>query len=266
MCTAMLIYSLIASLLSSLFSLLCFDFIALINCLFTTFSEFESSMMILVRSRKQKLIMNIMLSKTSLFAIVGTTLLDHAAGVSSLKQIVENVDSTFNNDPSTIKNFKHGDECDFIDDTKTTTPHHNPDMILKVDTGVLNSSCGNSGVCVKDASSSTGGRCIVTVAGTFLNSQEGRRQLIACQFADGTSGTKCNGLNACARITDLSKIGCGSCNGNEACWYYNFMGKPFYADVIVGENSCNGLQACSAHIKFHVGKHNRNVVIGKGSW
>jgi phosphogluconate dehydratase len=123
-----------------------------------------------------------------------------------------------------------------------------------------------AGVCVKDASSSTGGRCIVTVAGTFLNSQEGRRQLIACQFADGTSGTKCNGLNACARITDLSKIGCGSCNGNEACWYYNFMGKPFYADVIVGENSCNGLQACSAHIKFHVGKHNRNVVIGKGSW
>jgi hypothetical protein len=52
--------------------------------------------------------------------------------------------------------------------TKTTLPNHNPDMILEVDTGVLNSSCGNSGVCVEDASSSTGGRCIVTLQGPLF--------------------------------------------------------------------------------------------------
>ena len=46
---------------------------------------------------------------------------------------------------------------------------------------------------------------------------EGRRQLEACQFADGKPGTKCVGANACAQI-DLSKIGCGSCNGANACF------------------------------------------------
>lgn len=207
--------------------------------------------------------MNIMLSKASLVTIVGTTLLDHATGVSSLKQIVENVALTFNNDPSTIKNFNHGDECDLIDDTKTTTtvPHHNPDMILKADTGVLISSCGNSGVCVEDASSSTGGRCIVTIAGTFSNSQEGRRQLVACTFADGTPGTKCNGSQACEGI-DTSKVGCGSCNGYHAC---NFSSYSTTDKVIVKEHSCNGADACVIHI-HQVVRRGGSVVIGKGSW
>ena len=208
--------------------------------------------------------MNIMLSKASLVTIVGTTLLDHAAGVSSLKQIVENVALTFNNDPSTIKNFNHGDECDFIDDTKTTNtvPHHNPDMILKVDMGVLISSCGNSGVCVEDASSSTGGRCIVTIAGTFLNSQEDRRQLSACTFADGTPGTKCDGVDACAGIDNLSHVGCGSCNGKEACYFSSSFGTE---KVFVEENSCNGLQACTSHI-IDVTRRGGTPVIGKNSW
>jgi hypothetical protein len=208
--------------------------------------------------------MNIMLSKASLVTIVGTTLLDHATGVSSLKQIVENVALTFNNDPSTIKNFNHGDECDLIDDTKTTTtvPHHNPDMILKADTGVLISSCGNSGVCVEDASSSTGGRCIVTIAGTFSNSQEGRRQLVACTFADGTPGTKCNGADACAGI-DSSKVGCGSCNDVLACTF-STKDNNYNSQVFVGENSCNGVMACSGHIQGV--QSGNDVVIGKGSW
>jgi hypothetical protein len=212
--------------------------------------------------------MNIMLSKASLVTIVGTTLLDHAAGVSSLKQIVENVALTFNDDPSTIKNLIHGDECEFIDDTKTTASHHNPDMILKVDTGVLNdSSCGNSGVCVEDASSSTGGRCIVTDAWTVLNSQEGRRQLQACQFVNGTSGTKCVGSYACSGITDLSKVGCGSCNGYQACMYSFAKGvNTLYTDkVTVGENSCNGSQACFGIYSLMTNPF-AEVVIGKGSW
>ena len=71
--------------------------------------------------------------------------------------------------------------------------------------------------------------------------QEGRRQLEACQFADGKPGTKCVGANACAQI-DLSKIGCGSCNGANACLF------PVITDkVSVGENSCNGFEACNWH-------------------
>jgi hypothetical protein len=62
--------------------------------------------------------MNITLSKTSLVAVVGTTLMDHAAGDSSLKQIVENVALTFNNDLSII----HGDECEFIDELRLHYP------------------------------------------------------------------------------------------------------------------------------------------------
>ena len=206
--------------------------------------------------------MNITLSKTSLVAVVGTTLMDHAAGDSSLKQIVENVALTFNNDPST-KNFIHGDECEFIDDTKTTVSHHNPDMILEVDTGVLNSSCGNSGVCVEDASSSTGGRCIVTIAGTSSNVIAGPFNTIACQFADGKPGTKCDGFYACAGFNP-AYIGCGSCNGAVAC-VYDFRGKYTNKFIFVGENSCNGMMACGDQIHSLV-VQGHDVVIGNRSW
>ena len=58
-------------------------------------------------------------------------------------------------------------------------------------------------------------------------------------------------------IWDLSKVGCGSCNGDEACIYGLSTDK-----VIVGENSCNGHYAC----KGHIAQLGEGVVIGKGSW
>jgi hypothetical protein len=90
---------------------------------------------------------------------------------------------------------------------------------------------------------------------------EGRRQLEACQFADGKPGTKCVGANACAQI-DLSKIGCGSCNGANACLF------PVITDKIsVEENSCNGFEACNWHFYYWLlNGIASNVGIGKGSW
>ena len=95
--------------------------------------------------------------------------------------------------------------------------------------------------------------------------QEGRRHLEACTFADGTSGTKCDGLNACVGI-DTNKIGCGSCNGNEACGY-SFVETT--DNVIVGENSCNGETACQYFIGRYVDSPPVDVTVvtvGKGSW
>jgi hypothetical protein len=82
-----------------------------------------------------------------------------------------------------------------------------------------------------------------------------------CQFADGKPGTKCDGLYACVGI-EPSNIGCGSCNGEQACR------SPFtaYTDkVSVGENSCNGSHACINHISHFV-YIGAGSVIGKKSW
>jgi hypothetical protein len=80
-----------------------------------------------------------------------------------------------------------------------------------------------------------------------------------CQFADGTPGTKCDGYDACLGI-DSSKVGCGSCHGEEACIHGH--GQSTTDKVIVGENSCNGKWAC----KGHIAQLDAGVVIGKGSW
>ena len=84
----------------------------------------------------------------------------------------------------------------------------------------------------------------------------------ACQFADGTHGTKCAGLDACVGI-DWSKIGCGSCNGVKACQFGS--GTAYTDKVIVGEKSCNGLLACTIYI-HPVVQSGGNAVIGKQSW
>jgi hypothetical protein len=97
--------------------------------------------------------------------------------------------------------------------------------------------------------------------------QEGRRQLEECTFADGTSGPKCVGYNACVGI-DTSNIGCGSCNGDFACSLENPT--VSYDRVFVGENSCNGVKACNDHIVDRMFNSNGNgainIVFGKGSW
>ena len=102
--------------------------------------------------------------------------------------------------------------------------------------------------------------------------QEGRRQLKVCQFKDGTYGTKCDGLNACAGIdsqTILDIIKCGSCNGENACYFSSIESMVVTDLILVEENSCNGISACTGHIvnvltrPWGVG----NVVyIGSHSW
>ena len=82
-----------------------------------------------------------------------------------------------------------------------------------------------------------------------------------CQFADGTTGTKCDGLKACEGI-DTSKVGCGSCNGYHACYNSSYSTTD---KVIVKEHSCNGADACVIHI-HQVVRRGGSVVIGKGSW
>ena len=98
------------------------------------------------------------------------------------------------------------------------------------DFDVLNSgvhtSCGMGmgEMCVEDSTSSIGGRCIV-VSGKEI-----------------ALGLHCD-LNACrkcesgCRGVNPSKISCGFCNADRACW-------DLPSHFTVGENSCNGRYSC----------------------
>ena len=41
-----------------------------------------------------------------------------------------------------------------------------------------------------------------------------------CTMIDGTPGKKCDGFQACYEATP-ENVGCGSCNGDMACRYFN---------------------------------------------
>ena len=64
-------------------------------------------------------------------------------------------------------------------------------------------------------------------------------EVIQCTFRNGTSGTKCDGQSApwsaCPYYIDTTKIGCGSCIGQESCYGIKSS---------VGEESCIGVYAC----------------------
>ena len=71
----------------------------------------------------------------------------------------------------------------------------------------------------------------VVVFGAFIVNIVAARQFsTACTFRNGTSGTKCVGLKACDRGTNIAIIGCGSCIGDYSCYEVS----PF---TTVGEES-----------------------------
>lgn len=103
--------------------------------------------------------------------------------------------------------------------------------------------------CVKDETSSRGGRCILlhaevgvtkahrklphwsttsTCSGSYLD------ECIPCTMSGSTLGKKCDGRFACQGVNDTN-VSCGSCNDNSAC--YRAAGP-------IGEGSCNGKSAC----------------------
>ena len=116
----------------------------------------------------------------------------------------------------------------------------------KIDDGILKT-CPKDKDCVEDITSSLGGRCVDSAMSSesILSLSQGQlhgideaRRLQGCTFDDGTAGVKCVGLDACADLTDIATIGCGSCNYEKACRY---MGD----NNCIAENSCNGNRACS---------------------
>ena len=95
------------------------------------------------------------------------------------------------------------------------------------DVGVLSCSVGE--VCVKDSTSTMGGRCKDLVSPKDETAAlEPQRERELCE--------KCEGWSACVN-TDQSKIGCGSCMGSMAC-------RNLASDVTIGDNSCVGDYAC----------------------
>ena len=108
---------------------------------------------------------------------------------------------------------------------------------LRADTGILK--CDGGLTCAADSSSSTGGKCTTTTVKDVQVAVKSERRLdsgIPCTFLNGTAGVKCSGVDACTK-TDEAKIGCGSCIGEESCYW---MGDT----TIVGEGSCIGEEAC----------------------
>ena len=210
--------------------------------------------------------MRIAIPTTSFAAITGAIFADT---VVSSQQIIAAVGSTYDHaaPENVVLESTQGKECAF-DDTLTHL------YMTKVDAGILR--CGGKNeVCAKDTSSSMGGRCVVAIADDGYSYTEGRRQLAIaspttrkptatpttrpttrkptaapnCNFLNGTSGKKCVGDYAC-EYTDMSKIGCGSCNGPAACYK---MG----VGSTVAEGSCIGVNACY--------KTGNKTIVGVGS-
>ena len=94
------------------------------------------------------------------------------------------------------------------------------------DVGVLSCSVGE--VCVKDSTSTMGGRCKDLVSPKDETALEPQRERELCE--------KCDGWSACVN-SDQSKIGCGSCMGRMAC-------RNLASDVTIGDDSCLGDYAC----------------------
>lgn len=158
-----------------------------------------------------------------------------------------------------------GAECSFLNGFKVQA---SPDM------GIL---CGVGETCVEDKTSSTGGRCVDFAQEKVL--AEKHRELASCNFRNGTSGTKCDGMFSCYGITDLTKIGCGSCIGGFACaGVTGTVGegscigasrtttKTCYTaagmgTVNIGDGSCVGNQACYKIDTTRLG----SITIGNGS-
>ncbi|KAL7474773.1 hypothetical protein ACHAWX_000042, partial [Stephanocyclus meneghinianus] len=88
----------------------------------------------------------------------------------------------------TALSVAQGDECSFMNAFKEKESH--------ADVGILK--CGVYEICVEDANSSVGGRCMALT------------DYKTCTFANGTAGVQCEGYLASAFIyVDTSLIGCG---------------------------------------------------------
>ena len=132
-----------------------------------------------------------------------------------------------------------GTECSFSTSRKAPA--------VQADVGVL--TCPEHEFCIKDATSSLGGRCVWSdeeyeYASEFFVTDTHRRlaecsgnnpsYCIECTFLDGTAGKKCDGGYACDGA-DTDNIGCGSCNEYKAC---------YKASGVISEGSCNDSEAC----------------------
>jgi hypothetical protein len=134
-----------------------------------------------------------------------------------------------------------GAECAFVASPET------PKKDAKSDVGIFAIGCAGNEWCIKDESSSLGGRC------SIFHAEEGvakaHRDLSSsgpcdansdiscmnCTMLDGTTaGRKCDGKSACNNV-NTTNVSCGSCNGVLAC--ENAAGT-------IGESSCNGIRAC----------------------
>jgi hypothetical protein len=130
-------------------------------------------------------------------------------------------------------------ECSFVASPET------PEKDAEMDVGILINPCAEYEKCVKDETSSLGGRCVM------FGAEEGftkvHRDLsgacsgtpfpndcIPCTMQNGTAGKKCDWDQACNGV-DTTKVSCGSCNGPSAC--ENAAGT-------IGESSCNTYKAC----------------------
>ena len=133
-----------------------------------------------------------------------------------------------------------GTECSFSTSRKAPA--------VQADVGVL--TCPEHEFCIKDATSSLGGRCVWSdeeyeYASEFFVTDSHRRlavcsgdnpdDCIECTMSNGDAGKKCDGYKACYNA-NADTIDCGSCNSFKAC---------YKASGVISEGSCNGSSACT---------------------
>ena len=127
------------------------------------------------------------------FALTASLFLTGVALSSAqLASINDGADSSLSTHASS--KAKNGSECPFTNGFKVEAPRWSA------------LGCGFGEVCIEDEASSLGGRCQKEEL-----MPEMHRHLTDCTYNNGTTtGVKCNGTDACANVTDMSGIGCGS--------------------------------------------------------
>jgi len=171
-------------------------------------------------------------------ALAASQAILHIKSTAAVASIVDLAYETESQKQSANESHQSNEECSFVSSFNLRK--------ADADLGILSQCSAPAHVCVEDASSTLGGRCVPVM------SRERKLQT--------TCETKCTPASACEGLSQDfidNKIGQGSCCGEEAC-----VGVS--ESSVIGEKSCIGNKNCFGMVDMTVGNNSCNGDSVKG--
>ena len=199
-------------------------------------------------------------------ALAASQAILHIKSTAAVASIVDLAYETESQKQSANESHQSNDECSFVSSFNLRK--------ADADLGILSQCSAPAHVCVEDASSTLGGRCVPVM------SRERKLQT--------TCETKCTPASACEGLSQDfidNKIGQGSCCGEEACVgvsgkvflevmhlyvYLEWITEPLLVcpiileSSVIGEKSCIGNKNCFGMVDMTVGNNSCNGDSVKG--